>query len=52
MKNKEKIKINTLDALPEMIDKDMGFFLMFGPPDENITKPSINYDAVVSVPRF
>lgn len=30
------IDFNPLDALPEFIDKDYGFFLMFGNPDKPI----------------
>ena len=52
IENEEKREINTLESLPEMIDKDYGFFLMFGPPDENTTKQSVNYDAVVEMPKF
>lgn len=52
MKTKRNNKeINTLEALPEFITTDMGFALMFGPPDEDITRPSTNYDAIVTVPR-
>ena len=51
-KIKELKEINTLESLPDVIDKDYGFFLMFGPPDENITKQTTNYDAVVAVPKF
>ena len=52
VENIKKTKINTLESLPDIIDKDYGFFLMFGPPDENITKTQVNYDAVVSMPKF
>jgi hypothetical protein len=52
-KIKESTEINnTLSALPEVIDKDMGWFLMFGQKDENTTRVSTNYDAVMSVPRL
>lgn len=43
---------NTLESLPDVIDKDMGWFLMFGEPDENTTRTSTNYDAVMAVPKF
>ena len=35
---------NPLDVLPEIIDKDYGFFLMFGPPDNPISgQASLNF---------
>jgi len=55
MKTQAKVKskeINTVDDLPEVIDRDMGWQLMFGSPDEDTTRTSTNYDAVVSVPRL
>lgn len=41
---------NPLDVLPEVIDKDFGFFLMFGNPDNPLPgTESTNYDAEISV---
>lgn len=48
---KEEIN-NMLESVPDVIDKDMGWFFMFGPPDENTTRISTNYDAVMAVPKF
>ncbi len=43
---------NPLDVLPEIIDKDYGFFLMFGNPDNPISgTASSNLDSEVSNPQ-
>jgi len=43
------VDFNPLDALPDMIDKDYSFFLMFGKPDNPIPgPPSNNYDAEIN----
>lgn len=43
------VDFNPLDVLPETIDKDYGFFLMFGNPDNPIPgTASNNLDSEVS----
>jgi hypothetical protein len=41
---------NSFDALPDVIDKDYGFFMMFGRPDIHKGSETTNYDSIVSVP--
>ena len=43
---------NPLDMLPEVIDKDYGFFLMFGKPDypkENTASNNLDSERTLSV---
>jgi hypothetical protein len=44
------IDYNPLDLMPATIDRDYGFFMMFGNPDNHIPgKASDNYDSSRSV---
>ena len=46
------VEQNLMDSLPDVIDKDYGFFLMFGEPDYPLPGTPTNFGAVMSVPKF
>jgi hypothetical protein len=50
LSDEEFVDFSPLDVLPDTIDKDYGFFLMFGNPDKPISgQASSNLDSEVSL---